>query len=108
MSEEMEINEKKEKECKCFCHSKGFKRFLTVALGTFVGVYCALCLFTALHRPPMPPQNFMPPVGIHNRCPYAMMQHHFDKADKGKDRGCHKPKKCNNNVPAPFEQQRPE
>ena len=56
MSDEIR-NESQEvkKECKCLCHSEGFKRFLTVALGTFVGVYSALCLFALVHRPPCPP-----------------------------------------------------
>ena len=44
--------EKSEKECKCFCQSKYFKKFLVVALGSFVGVYLALCLFAACHKPP--------------------------------------------------------
>ena len=38
----------------CFCQSKIFKKFLTIALGTFVAVFCALSLFSALHKPPMP------------------------------------------------------
>lgn len=42
----------------CFCQSKGFRKFLTIALGTFVGVFCALSLFAALHKPPMPPCPF--------------------------------------------------
>jgi len=47
------------KDEKCFCKSKGFRKFLTIALGTFVGVYCALSLFTALHKPPMMPMRYM-------------------------------------------------
>ena len=42
----------------CFCQSKGFRKFLTIALGTFVGVFCALSLFAALHKPKMPPCPF--------------------------------------------------
>ena len=53
MSEENKIVEVKQE---CFCQSKGFRKFLTTALGTFVGVYCALSLFAALHKPPMPPK----------------------------------------------------
>lgn len=53
---------KQEKECKCLCHSKGFRDFLKIALGSFVGVFFGLTLFAALHKPPMPP------------CPYGMMR----------------------------------
>ncbi|MBR1776433.1 hypothetical protein IJ750_05115 [bacterium] len=76
MSDEIKTEEK---ECKCFCHSKAFKNFLTIALGTFVGVYCALCLFTALHKPPMmPPMG--PRFGHMHGCPCHMMHHkHFEK-----------------------------
>ena len=49
---------KTENENNCFCKSKGFRKFLITALGTFVGVFCALSLFTALHRPPMMPCPF--------------------------------------------------
>ncbi len=75
-----EIKEVEQKECKCFCHSKGFRKFLTIALGTFVGVYCALCLVTALHKPPMMP----PMTGAHYHggfrgYPCLIHHHHFDK-----------------------------
>ena len=74
MSDEIKVEEK---ECKCFCHSKAFKKFLTIALGTFVGVYCALSLFAALHKPPMMP----PSPYVMGGCPCQMMhhKHHFDK-----------------------------
>ena len=36
----------------CFCQNKYFKKFLVVALGSFVGVYLALSLFAACHKPP--------------------------------------------------------
>jgi len=55
MTEENLTQEVKETECKCFCKSEGVKKFVIVALGTFVGVYAALSLFAAVHRPPMPP-----------------------------------------------------
>jgi len=83
MTEELNVNE--QKDCKCFCKSEGFKKFLTIALGTFVGVYCALCLFTALHRPPMMPHHvFGPQGGMLNGCPSKMIHHHhhFDKTQK--------------------------
>ena len=35
------------------------KKFVVVALGTFVGVYAALSLFVATHRPPMRPCPMM-------------------------------------------------
>lgn len=65
----------------CFCKSIWFKKFLTKTLAVFIGVYAALSLFAALHKPPMPP------------CPYAkgpMMRpamhhhHHFYKQDRFK------------------------
>lgn len=79
MSEEMNENfVQKERECKCFCHSECFKDFLKIALGSFVGVFCALSLFAALHKPPvcpmMPHPMFMPPMHQH---------HHFDRGQKG-------------------------
>ncbi len=72
MSEENKIVEVKKE---CFCQTKWFKKFLTTALGTFVGVFCALSLFAALHKPPMPPCPFghgkmmRPPMHCH---------HHFN------------------------------
>lgn len=58
MSEEI-----KETKCNCFCNSKAFKKFVTIALGTFAGVYMALSLFTAIHKPPMPcPCHFGHPM----------------------------------------------
>ena len=61
--------EKKEvKECNCFCKSEGFRNFLITALGTFAGVYMALSLFTAIHKPPMPcPCHFMRPAFAHGQ-----------------------------------------
>ena len=50
-------------ENKCFCKSDEFKKFIVVATGSFVGVFFALCLFSALHRPPIPhmmPLRFAP------------------------------------------------
>ena len=57
MSDEIKETEEKQ-ECKCFCRSEGFRKFLVVALGSFVGVYCALSLFAATHRPPVRPPHF--------------------------------------------------
>lgn len=63
MSQEEEKTEIKKE---CLCQNKEFRSFLTIALGTFAGVYCALCLFVATHRAPM----MMPP------CPCQFMHHH--------------------------------
>ena len=105
MTEEIKTTEEKT----CFCQSKGFRKFLTIALGTFVGVYCALSLFAALHRPPMMPP--MGPYGFHRGgCPMQMMhhKHHFDKIGRP-DRGDFQ-KKAPKGIErkAPFEAQRPE
>ena len=55
MTEEMNQEIKEEKQCKCFCQSEGVRDFLKIALGSFAGVFLALSLFAALHKPPMPP-----------------------------------------------------
>ena len=98
MSDEIKVTE--EKECKCFCHSKGFRKFLTIALGTFVGVYAALCLFTALHKPPMMPP-MAGPYGFQGGCPCAIMQHHHKhfKGDKQGDFQKHQPREVGQRVP---------
>ena len=75
MTEEINQEIREEKQCKCLCQSKEFRDFLKIALGSFVGVFCALSLFAALHKPPMPPCPFgrmMPPPihhGYFNRGP---------------------------------------
>ena len=67
-----EINQENQKEkCNCICCSEGFRDFLKIALGSFVGVFLALTLFAALHKPPMMPHNF----GPHMMCP-CMHCHH--------------------------------
>lgn len=103
MSEESKNTE--EKECKCFCKSKEFKNFLTIALGSFVGVYAALSLFTAMHRPPVMPcpyrGGFGAPAPVAAPCPFA--HHHFDKHRvKGE---FHKEFK-GDKTPAPFDKER--
>ena len=76
-----EIIETKKEECNCFCKSEGFRNFVVVATGTFVGVFCAISLFAALHKPPkfipMPPR-MMQPYAIHNMqgCPMQGIQRH--------------------------------
>lgn len=73
MTDENKIVEVKHE---CFCQSKDFRKFLVTALGTFVGVFCALSLFAALHKPPMPPCPFH-----HGRMmrPPIQSYHHFEK-----------------------------
>ena len=58
MTEEINQEIREEKQCKCLCCSEGFRDFLKIALGSFVGVFFALTLFAALHKPPMPPCHF--------------------------------------------------
>ena len=68
MTEEIKNQEAKE----CFC-KKRFKDVIVVAVGTFVGVYCALSLFTAIHRPPCP---MMMGFGYHYPKSIHYMMHH--------------------------------
>lgn len=88
MSEENKI-EVKEETCNCICKSKGFRNFVVVATGSFVGVFCALSLFAALHKPPMP----MPchPAIYGMRAPLTQ-PHHFTKHHKGPRGDFHKMK----------------
>ena len=85
MTEENKIEE----EHKCFCRSKSFKKFLITTCGTFVGVFLALCLFAATHKPPMPapiPMAPCPCAGYHQMIrPYGPPphHHHFDKGHRG-------------------------
>ena len=109
MSDEIKVNEEKQ-ECKCFCHSKAFRKFLVVALGSFVGVFCALSLFAALHKPPMmAPHHFGPHMGMMRGCPCKMMpNHHFDKAPMPNE-GNFKPMPMGEaGRKAPFEAPRPQ
>ena len=68
-----EINEEKNEEKKSSYLSEEFKKFIIVATGSFVGVFFALCLFAALHKPPIPPMpmRFVP---IHQQ-----QMHHFGR-----------------------------
>lgn len=63
----------------CFCKSEWFKKFLTNTLAVFVGVFCALSLFSALHRPKMPPC----PYKIMKRPPMAYHHHQFKRFEHG-------------------------
>jgi len=71
--------ELKEETCNCICKSKSFRNFLIVAGGTFVGAFCALSLFVALHKPPMPMPY--PAHGPYMR-PMIAQPHHFYKHHK--------------------------
>ena len=73
MSEEIK---KVEEKCCCVCKfvkCEECKKFLIVALGTFVGAFCALSLFFALHKPPM----MGPHHGHHMRHGGPMMERGF-------------------------------
>ena len=76
MSEEKIVETKK---CDCFCKSEGFRKFIITALGTFVGVYMALSLFSAIHKPPMPCHRFMPPMQMQGQFGPRGDFHKFDK-----------------------------
>lgn len=101
-------------EHKCLCQSKGFRKFLINTAATFLGVFLALSLFAAMHKPPviMPMGPGM--YGGMRGCPcHHFMNGHanrFEKFDKD-DFQRHRfekraPKDINR--PAPFEAQRPE
>ena len=45
----MTEEEKEQKFC-CMCLSKDYKLFLSILLGSFIGVFYALCLFASLHK----------------------------------------------------------
>ena len=83
MADENKCVEEKEHGCiiKCEC----LRKFLIVALGTFVGVYLALSLFSFVHKPPMPcaPQ----PVVIHQM---QMPQPHHPEMRANPFKGTHK------------------
>lgn len=78
MSEEIRVEEHHHHEC--ICQSKSFRKFLVVAGGTFVGVFLALSLFAALHKPPVMVPMGGCPCGCHSGMarPY-MVPHHMDK-----------------------------
>ena len=71
-------------ETKCICQNETFRKIMIIALGTFIGVYGALSLFAATHRPPMPPcrMGFGAPAPVVAPCPFHRHQH-FNKHIKG-------------------------
>ena len=68
-------------EEKCFCKSKFFKSFASVALGTFVGGFCAISLFAALNKPPMMPFHHPMMSGFHHPHHHMMQTHHKHHKD---------------------------
>ena len=69
----------------CICQSKGFRKFLVVAGGTFVGAFLALSLFAALHKPPVIIPMGGCPCGCHGigmARPF-MPPRHCDRGYKG-------------------------
>ncbi len=67
MTDENKNVEEIKVENKCFCKSDEFKKFIVVATGSFVGVFFALCLFSALHRPPIPHMMPLRLVPVHQQ-----------------------------------------
>lgn len=74
-----EENKMVEVKNECFCQSKWFKKFLVKALAVFVGTYCALSLFAALHKPPMPCCPFA--KGLMMRPAMHCHHHHYKQKD---------------------------
>ena len=72
--------------CNCGCPTELFKKFLVVALGSFVGVFLAMSLFVTLNRPPMPMPGhhpgMMPPPPPHHHMKPAP-PHHFGEGPVG-------------------------
>ena len=64
----------------CFCQKRA-KDVLVVAFGSFIGVFCALSLFAALHRPPCP--MMMNPY-MHHPMMFHQMQPDFPPMGKFK------------------------
>lgn len=77
MSDEIKVA-KEEKEHKCLCQNENFRKFVVITAGSFTGVFLALSLFAALHKPPVfiQPSPFM----HHRQCPIQMMRD-FNKQD---------------------------
>ena len=101
MSDEIKVTEEKKEECKCFCRSEGVRKFLIVAIGSFVGVYFALSLFAFVHRPPVPPCPFGPQGGFGN-CPVQVIHHKQFRCNGDFHKRMMKEPR------SPFEAQRPE
>ena len=79
MTEEVKNEEIKQE---CFCKKRA-KDVLVIALGSFVGVYCALSLFCALHKPTFPNYPMFNPM-MNKMMPYGRMHHHKFPPANGK------------------------
>ena len=113
MTEETNVTEQTEN--KCFCKSEEFKKFEIITAGTFTGVFLALTLFAALHKPPM---IHHVPYGAQFRpmggCPCHVMHHnrHHMGGMKQRDNGDFQKqgpkfdKKFNGDKRGPFEEQK--
>lgn len=77
MSDEKILEEKNQCKCGCICHNEFFQRTVAVAIGSFVGVFCAISLFAALHKPPMPCP--MGPMHPQMRPPIEYNRGHIDR-----------------------------
>ena len=77
--------EQNEKKCN-FAIGEGFKKFLTLALGTFVGVYLAMGLLFNVYRPVMIYQNISNVPAYAFDCPCKKM-HAEHKAMKKSPKG---------------------
>ena len=73
-----ENKEVKDSNCTCLCAHPLTKKILTIALGSFIGCYCALSLFSAIHKPPIPK---MPPMGLPPAQQMMYHPHHHSISD---------------------------
>ena len=80
-----EIKETKD-QCNCIVHCECVRKFIIVALGSFVGVFCALSLFACLHKPPMGPCPLKNPPGVEHQQQNKDFHGDFDKKPPVKDR----------------------
>ena len=74
-NEEIKNENEKTREKYFYLDKKEVFRFLSVVGASFIGALLALCVFTALHKPPMPPMGhrLMPP----RPCPMKFMHRGF-------------------------------
>ena len=78
MTEQIKNEEIKQE---CYCRKRA-KDILTIAIGSFVGVYCALSLFTALHRPHFSPYPMFPMMQQGMMMHGGMGHHRFPPTNK--------------------------
>ena len=77
-NEEIKNENEKSREKYFYLDKKETCRFLCTIGASFIGALLALCVFTALHKPPMPPFGY--PM-MHRPCPMKFMHRGF-KPDK--------------------------